>query len=420
MRIRGEYGGLNWTINGISVGGGSVVISRINGVETRIDGNCYTRLFILKDHFLTEEKFSRLKDLFAPIRVCRGNTGEGELICFESLRDLAPDNARSLETLLEGGCIVRGALEPILPFPDLTGNAPLFTTFAELLECCKDKTLPEAALAYEANRSGKSIREIKDYALKIIEVIEESMSRGREGNNPLLCGYCSGSDGMMMDQWGRSGKSITGGVFNDALAGALSMAEVSASAGRVVAVPTSGSAGGMPGALFAVAKRFNSGKEALADAFLAGAAVGVIIGNSCSFSGSIGGCQVEVGIGAAMAAAGACCLAGGSVEAALHAVSLVIKNCLGLVCDPLAGPVEVPCIKRNALGAALALMGAEMALAGVRSVVPPDQVVMALRDTQDRIPTELRGACVGGLASAPIARDLQALWAKKLEENREL
>ena len=104
----------------------------------------------------------------------------------------------------------------------------------------------------------------------------------------------------------------------------------------------------------------------------------------------------------------------------LFACAMAIKNLLGLVCDPLAGPVEIPCIKRNAVGVSTALMGAEMALAGIRSAVPPDQVVIALIDTQKRLPHELRGACVGGLAACPIAKDYQKIWADKLASDQSL
>ena len=146
----------------------------------------------------------------------------------------------------------------------------------------------------------------------------------------------------------------------------------------------------------------------------------MVVGNTCSFSGSIGGCQAEIGIGAGMAAGGAVWLAGGSPEAVAHGAALAIKNTLGLICDPPASPVEVPCIKRNAMGVSVAMMAAEMSLAGIRSVMPPDDVVAALKDTQERLPTELRGACVGGLAAAPYAKVLQAKWQKKLDSLREL
>ena len=223
-----------------------------------------------------------------------------------------------------------------------------------------------------------------------------------------------------MADYAKSGRTLLGETFSMAIARALSMAEISASAGLLVAVPTSGSAGTLPGVLFTVAQQLHKDETALAESFLVAAAVGMVVGNTCSFSGSIGGCQAEIGIGAGMAAGGAVWLAGGSPEAVAHGAALAIKNTLGLICDPPASPVEVPCIKRNAMGVSVAMMAAEMSLAGIRSVMPPDDVVAALKDTQERLPTELRGACVGGLAAAPYAKVLQAKWQKKLDSLREL
>ena len=418
MRILGHTDGVDWNINGISVGGGNVLISRINGVETAIDGNCSVYIYLIDNDEFAQQAHDHVVRTCNPVRISTGHTAQGELLVIETRTGGVLPNAP--DALLGDHLILSRIIAPIVRFTDRTGNPPLFTSLAEFVTCCSNRTMAEAAMDYEVNRSGCSRADVMAMAFDIVDVIGKSMEQGLKGNNPLLGGYCSGSDGKMMDDWGKSGNSIVGSVFNDAIAGALAMAEVNACGGRIVAVPTAGSAGGLPGTLFAVAKRYNSSREQLAEAFLVAAAVGAVIGRSCSFSGSIGGCQAEVGVGAGMAAAGACYLAGANAETAIHAASLAIKNSLGLVCDPLAGPVEVPCIKRNAMGASVALMGAEMALAGIRSVVPPDEVIVALKDTQDRIPTELRGACIGGLAAAPIAKSLQDMWQKKLEANRAL
>ncbi len=419
MRIIAEHDGVHWNVNGISVGGGSILITRVNGVETEMDGNCWCSLWLLRKDSPAEELTAKLRESLSPVRCTCGTTPEGELILLETAAALTDAQEKTAAGILGDTVLLRRSVEPMTIFSDCTGKQPLFTTFEEFLALCKNRPMIDVIYDYETNRSGRTREEILAQAMTIVDVIDESMTRGRKGCNPLLCGYCSGSDGYKVDEWRKSGKSIVGDVFNDAMAGALSMAEISASAGRVVAVPTSGSAGGLPGALFAVAKRFHSPREKLAEAFLVSAAVGAITGNLCTFSGSIGGCQSEVGIGAGMGAAGAVYLADGTAEEACHAFCFAIKETLGLVCDPLAGPVEVPCIKRNAMGAVVALMGAEMALAGVRSVVPPDQVLISLRDVQDRLPTELRAACVGGLAAAPIAKDLQKMWADKLAEMNE-
>jgi len=216
--------------------------------------------------------------------------------------------------------------------------------------------------------------------------------------------------------WAESGKSLAGRTFTIGLARAVALAELNASAGLIVAVPTGGSAGTLPGVLLTVAERLGSTKEDLAKAFLIAAAIGKIVGEKATFAGSVGGCQGEIGIGAGMGAGASVWLAGGSTEAVIHGATLTLKNVLGLTCDCPASPVEIPCIKRNGMGVAVAFMGAEMALAGVRSVVPPDDVVDGFADTQRRIPNELKGACcAGGLASTACAKVLQQKWSDKLK-----
>jgi len=414
MRVIAERDGVRWEINGISIGGGSILVTRVNGVEVGMDGNCWCNLWLLKAGSPLGALKEAVEAAVSPVRIAAGETKEGGLLFAETTAALTPEQEEAVRAILGDRLILSRCCEPMTIFSDCTGNPPLFTTFEEFLALCETRPMIDVIYDYETNRSGRTRGEILGQGLQIVDVIEQSMQRGLQGDNPLLCGYCSGSDGYLVDQWRKSGKSIAGDVFNDAMAGALAMAEISASAGRVVAVPTSGSAGGLPGALFAVAKRFGASREKLAEAFLVAAMVGALTGEHCTFSGSIGGCQSEVGIGAGMGAAGAVYLAGGTAEEACHAFCFAIKETLGLVCDPLAGPVEVPCIKRNAMGAVVAIMGADMALAGVRSVVPPDQVVLALQDVQRRLPTELRASCIGGLACVPIAKDLQKMWADKL------
>lgn len=342
-----------------------------NGIETHLDGNRWCYLFLLRAGSPIERISNHLEEICPSAKRTYGTTAEGELLLLEAKTPFSASTLVSIDNVMGNYVFLRRSVEPMTLFPNCTENPPLFTTFEDFLSLCRTRPMIDVIYEYEITRSGRTREEILSQAMAIVDVIDCSMQRGRKDNNPLLCGYCSGSDGYMVEQWRQSGKSIVGDVFNDAVAGALSMAEVSASAGRVVAVPTSGSAGGLPGALFATAKRFGSSREKLAEAFLVSAAVGVLAGNRCSFSGSIGGCQAEIGIGAGMGAAGAVYLADGSAEAACHGFCFAIKETLGLVCDPLAGPVEVPCIKRNAMGAVVALMGAEMALAGVRSVAPP-------------------------------------------------
>jgi L-serine dehydratase len=183
----------------------------------------------------------------------------------------------------------------------------------------------------------------------------------------------------------------------------------------VVAAPTAGACGVLPGVLLTLGERLGAERERLLDALLAAAGVGVVIAARAPVSGAFGGCQSEVGIASAMAAAAAVVLAGGDAEASAQAAAFALINLMGLVCDPVAGPVEIPCILRNAVGAANALSAADLALAGIRSVIPPDEVVDALRDVQERLPAELRCTLSGGLSSTPTGRRLQAEWLGRLK-----
>ncbi len=198
-----------------------------------------------------------------------------------------------------------------------------------------------------------------------------------------------------------------GGVFARALAGALAVAEVNASMGRVVAAPTGGASGVLPGVLLAIAEERGSGDEELVDALATAAAIGAVVASRTGLSGAAAGCQAEIGTAAAMAAAATASMLGGSPEQCGHAASIALQGTLGLVCDPVGGLVEVPCVARNATGAAIALAAAESALAGVEFPIPFDQVADALAKVGRSIPSDLRETARGGLAASPAAQNLR-------------
>jgi L-serine dehydratase len=199
-------------------------------------------------------------------------------------------------------------------------------------------------------------------------------------------GLTDPEDGKKMLNWSQSGKTVLNEMFSRALGRAMILAQLNAASERIVAAPTGGAAGALPGALFSAAERYGKGRKELAKAFLVAAAIGLIVGNHASFSGTVGGCQGEIGIGAAMGAAGIIWLAGGTAEQIIQGAPIALKNVLGLTCDPPASPVEVPCIKRNAMGASIAFFGAEMGLAGISSAIAPEDLVAALAETQRLMP----------------------------------
>ena len=197
---------------------------------------------------------------------------------------------------------------------------------------------------------------------------------------------------------------IAGEPLASAIAYALAVAEVNASMGRIVAAPTAGSCGVLPGVLFSVGEIRGAGDDELIDALFAAGGVGAVIARSSTLAGAAGGCQAECGAAAAMAAAAAVQIAGGTPEQCANGVALAFKGLLGLVCDPVAGLVEVPCIKRNATSVAVALAAADMALAGIRSVVPADEVIWAMGAIGRELPAALRETALGGLAATPTGK----------------
>ena len=209
----------------------------------------------------------------------------------------------------------------------------------------------------------------------------------------------TGGDGCRYERYRVSGGSLLGEIPALATAYALSASETNAAMGRIVACPTAGSCGILPACVLAVAKVKSISREGQLLALAGAGLIGELIDEHASLSGAEGGCQAECGSAAAMAAGAVAQMLGGSPEAAFHAAAIAIKNQLGLVCDPVAGLVEIPCIKRNAGGVAIALSAADMALAGVESRIPFDDVVEAMNRVGKALPAALRETAGGGLAT---------------------
>jgi L-serine dehydratase len=214
----------------------------------------------------------------------------------------------------------------------------------------------------------------------------------------------SGGCAALLEATQTAGRTIAGDFIGEIIAGALRMAEANACMKRIVAAPTAGSCGVLPAVLFPYAARFQLTDEYLLPALYIAAGFGQVIAARASISGAEGGCQAEVGAASAMGAAALVQLHGGSPAMMAQACAMALKNLLGLVCDPVAGLVEAPCVKRNVIGAMNALAAAEMALAGIESVIPPDEVLDAMREVGLSLPAALRETGEGGLAATPTGK----------------
>ncbi len=217
-----------------------------------------------------------------------------------------------------------------------------------------------------------------------------------------------GGDGGRMERAAATGDALCGGFVGMVMAKALQMGESNACMKRIVAAPTAGSCGVLPAVLISYQRQFRASDDDIIKALFVAAGVGQVIAQRAFISGAEGGCQAEIGSASAMAAAAVMMLRGGTPEQAGHAVAMALKNLLGLVCDPVAGLVEVPCVKRNVIGAVNALTSADMAYAGIRSAIPPDEVIDAMRSVGEMMHLSLRETAEGGLADTPTARKIAA------------
>ena len=213
-----------------------------------------------------------------------------------------------------------------------------------------------------------------------------------------------GGDGLKMRLYARRGESIGGEFMDEVIVQAISMAESNACMRRIVAAPTAGSCGVVPAVLLPLCEREHYTQHELLEALYVASGNGAVIAYRASISGAAGGCQAEIGTASAMAAGALVSLRGGTNEQIGHAVAMALKNLMGLVCDPVAGLVEVPCVKRNVIGAVNAISAADMTLAGIESRIPVDEVIDAMGEVGRRMPVEFRETALGGLAATPTGK----------------
>ena len=216
-----------------------------------------------------------------------------------------------------------------------------------------------------------------------------------------------GGDGMKMRQYNLRGEAMTGGYVSEVIAEALSMAESNACMGRIVAAPTAGACGVLPAVLLPLCKYEELSQHQLLEALYVASGIGAVIAYRACIAGASGGCQAEIGTASAMAAGALVALRGGSGAQIGHAVAMALKNLMGLVCDPVAGLVEIPCVKRNVIGAVNAVSVADMAMADIESRIPVDEVIDAMGEVGRRMPVEFRETALGGLAATPTGRAIK-------------
>lgn len=279
-----------------------------------------------------------------------------------------------------------------------------FKKAAELLSLCKeyDKPISQIMMDRECEMTEKPLDEIRSRMAVSLQIMKDATKEAINQPSQSMGGLIGGESKKLSDLQS-SGKNIAGNLISKAIAYSMGVLEVNASMGLIVAAPTAGSSGVIPGVLLALQEEYDFTDEQIIDALFTCSAIGYLAMLNATVAGAVGGCQAEIGVAAAMAAAAVVELMGGTPEQCTDAASTVLMNMLGLVCDPVGGLVEYPCQNRNASGASNAIVAAEISLAGIHQLIPLDEMMDIMYTVGKKLPAELRETALGGCALSPSA-----------------
>ena len=288
-----------------------------------------------------------------------------------------------------------------------------FHKLQEIADWVQQKNLPFWKVVMQDDRQERNVSEEESFGM--MRSMYQAMREADQSYSPELrsASGMAGGDGARLEQFRRQENRLIGDFLTEVMEKAVKMAESNACMKRIVAAPTAGSCGVIPAVLLTYEKQKEAGEDRMTEALFVAAGIGEVIAASASISGAEGGCQAEIGSASAMAAGAVSYLEGGNTEEILLAAALALKNMLGLTCDPVAGLVEVPCIERNVSGAVNAVVSSQMALAGIRSVIPPDEVIDSMRRIGKLLPGCLRETSQDGLAATPTAQKIGKQLSEK-------
>lgn len=378
----------------VSTGGGMIEVREIDGHPVSIGGDLYETLVFYKND--AQPAIEQLQNLLpqADLSVKKGGTQN-----FIHCQAHAPISADGLAMLQASQNVIAvKRLAPVLPVPSpVQSNIP-FSTCREMLAYNRHRkmNLADLAVQYERGRGAISRDDVYGKMKDIVAIIGESIQQGLEGTiyPDRILGCQSGRFRQDLE----SGRLLEAGILNRAILYVTCLMEVKSSLGVIVAAPTAGSCGALPGTVLAAAEAMNCSAKETAAALLAAGMIGIFITGAATFAAEVGGCQAECGAGSGMAAAALVQLRGGSAETAVAAASMALQNIFGMVCDPVANRVEVPCLGKNVMAAGNAIACANMAIAGYDPVIPLDEVIAAMNTVGRSIPSELRCTGRGGLS----------------------
>jgi len=393
-------------LKAISLGGGLIEINKIEEFSLSICGDFYETLLFYSGITSKEAKkiVEQIKKEIKEIAYINlsENSKQGQgIIDIKTSSKLSLSKILWLEKLKN--ILYIRQLDPVMPVVSIKDCIVPYNTGSKMLKYWEKNggELWELAILYESSRGKISKAEIFSKMGKIVNILKSSIEAGLKGTS--YQDRILGPQAWMVEKANRENKLIPGGVLNRIISFTMAMMEVKSSMGLIVAAPTAGSCGAVPGAILGTAHYMNLDDDKIIKAMLAAGMVGVFISEQATFSAEVCGCQAECGAASAMAAAGLIQLMGGNVKQGIDAASIALQNMLGLICDPVANRVEVPCLGRNVMAATNAVAAANMIISGVDVVIPLDETIKAMYKVGVSLPAELRCTGRGGLSTTETA-----------------
>ncbi len=389
------------SLTAISVGGGAIIVTEIDGIAVQMNGDFFETLI-----FCSEASAAAIAKSLAECNNLLDykiyENGNNAIIEFRGEEFLS---AELIDTFEQINAIVN--IAPILPISSSVNHKALYTAANQLLDYSQANNLQlwELALEYECRRSSIAREEVFKQVDRILKIMRASINSGISGtdfNNRIL-----GSQSPKYRTKKSSGELIEAGILDQIVENISAIMEVKSSWGVIVGAPTAGSCGTLPGSVLAVADSIGSTDRDIAKSLLAAGLIGIFIINGATFSAEVGGCQAECGAASGMAAAALVTLKWGALQVALDAAAMALQNSLGMICDPVADRVEVPCLGKNIMAAGNALTCANMALAGYDVVVPLDEVITTMKIVGEKLPRELCCTGLGGLSQTAASQKIK-------------
>lgn len=398
------------TLTAISLGGGVVEIQSIDGFPVGIRGDFYEVLMFLSANELRDKGEPEIHPLSCIEKVTALSNRGRSMVRVQMSASPDPEWLQSLRKKTSVERII--VLDPVMPVLSSKKIIVPFRTATELIYLARREKLDlyQAALVYECQRSSFTEKQLFRMMEEIVTLLRESLQKGLKGTayGDRILGCQSG----MYSDAAAGGLLLGDRLMNRIVAANMAIMEVKSSMGLIVAAPTAGSCAVLPGTLIPVAEDMEAGRDQLVKAFLASALIGILIANRSTFAAEECGCQAECGSASGMVAGGLVQMKGGTVEQGLSAASMALQNMIGLVCDPVAKRVEVPCLGKNIQASLNGIASANMSLSGLDPVIPLDEVIRAMDEAGRSLPRTLRCTGLGGLSMTPTSKRMEERMGK--------